>query len=182
MDPVFFATCEGFRSWLDANHASATELLVGFYKRGSGKPGLTWPESVDEALCYGWIDGRRRGLDAESYTIRFTPRKPRSKWSAVNLRRVPELVAEGRMLPAGLAAYERRVEAGYSYERAAPAFSAEHEARFRADPGAWVFWEAQPPGYRRLNTFRVVSAKREETRHRRLERLIEACVRGERLA
>jgi uncharacterized protein YdeI (YjbR/CyaY-like superfamily) len=117
----------------------------------------------------------------ESYTIRFTPRKPRSKWSAVNVRRVPELIAEDRMRPAGLAAYERRVEAGYSYERAAAVLSPDHEARFRANERAWAFWAAQPPGYRRLNTFRVVSAKREETRLRRLGQLIDASACGERL-
>jgi uncharacterized protein YdeI (YjbR/CyaY-like superfamily) len=160
----------------------ASELLVGFRKKGSGRPSLTWPESVDEALCYGWIDGVRRGLGEDAYAIRFTPRKPRSKWSAVNLRRAEELIAEGRMRPAGLAAYERRIEAAYSYERDGAAFSAEQEALFRARPEAWEFWLTQPPGYRRLNTFRVVSAKRAETQLKRLDALIEASARGERLA
>jgi uncharacterized protein YdeI (YjbR/CyaY-like superfamily) len=182
MEPIFFAAPERFRSWLAANHATAAEVLVGFHKEGSGRPSMTWPESVDEALCYGWIDGVRRGLDEESYTIRFTPRKTRSKWSAVNLRRVPELIADERMQPAGLAAYERRTEAGYSYERNAAELSGEQEARFRANPEAWEFWQAQPPGYRKLNTFRVVSAKRAETQPKRLDALIEASAHGERLA
>jgi uncharacterized protein YdeI (YjbR/CyaY-like superfamily) len=181
MKPTFFDTPGDFRAWLEANHETAPELLVGFWRKGSGRPSMTWPESVDEALCVGWIDGIRRTVDDERYTIRFTPRRKGSRWSAVNVRRAGELIAEGRMRPAGLAAFEKRVEAGYSYERQAASLSAGDEERFRSDTAAWDHWTVQPPWYRRTLTWWVVSAKREETRRRRLETLIRASREGRRL-
>ena len=183
--PRFFASPDEFRAWLEANHAGERELLVGFYKKGSGIPSITWPESVDEALCFGWIDGVRRTIDAERYTIRFTPRKPTSIWSNVNIAKVAMLLKAGRMKPAGLAAWERRdpEKSGiYSFERQHPAeFDADAERRFRRERAAWRFFQAQPPGYRRLATHYVTSAKRPETRERRLALLIEHSARGERL-
>ena len=180
----FFRTPAEFRRWLEKNHAAATELRVGFYRKGSGEPSITWPESVDEALCFGWIDGVRRSIDEISYEIRFTPRRPASKWSAVNLRLAEALIAEGRMTDAGLRAFERRSDsnAGYSFEqRKAPKLDPALEKRFRARAKAWRFFEAQPPGYRRLALFWVMSAKKEETRLRRLDQLIALSASGKRL-
>ena len=183
--PRFFATPAAFRAWLHANHARETELTVGFHKKDSGKPSITWPESVDEALCYGWIDSVRRALDADSYTIRFTPRKPTSIWSNVNIAKVNALLQAGRMMPAGLAAWERRSpdKSGvYSFERQeAAAFDAASQRLFRRNGPAWRYFQAQPPGYRRLATHWVVSAKRADTRERRLATLIDHSARGERL-
>lgn len=183
--PRFFATPAAFRAWLHAHHASETELVVGFYTKGSGKPSITWPESVDEALCYGWIDGVRRSLDDDSYSIRFTPRRPSSNWSKVNMAKVAILLESGRMMPAGLAAWERRdsVRSGsYSFERDdVVALDAAAERRFKRSRAAWAYFQAQPPGYRRLATHYVISAKRPETRERRLDVLIECSARGERL-
>lgn len=183
--PRFFATAAAFRAWLHAHHQHETELLVGFHKKGSGKPSMTWPESVDEALCYGWIDGVRRSLGEDSYTIRFTPRRPGSIWSNVNSAKVAALLEAGRMMPAGVAAWERRdpEKSGiYTFERNNPvAFDAEAERRFKRSRRAWTFFQAQPPGYRRLATHYVTSAKRPETRERRLAVLIECSARGERL-
>lgn len=178
MDPLFFATPAEWRAWLEAHHASETELLVGFHKKGTGMPSITWPESVDEALCFGWIDGVRRSLGAESYTIRFTPRKARSVWSNVNIRRAGELIAEGRMTPAGLRAFEARTgerSGVYSFEQedqAKVVLSPEMEARFRADAVAWEYFQSRPPWYRRTATWWVISAKREETREKRIATLI----------
>jgi uncharacterized protein YdeI (YjbR/CyaY-like superfamily) len=181
--PRFFATPRHFRAWLERHHADGGELWVGFHKRGSGKPSITWPESVDEALCFGWIDGLRKSIDETSYRIRFTPRRPTSKWSTVNIRRLAELIAAGRMRPAGLAAFERRDEAKsreYSYEqRYAATFSPEQERRFRGNGKAWATFQACPSWYQRTATYWVVSAKREETRERRLTSLIERSERGE---
>jgi uncharacterized protein YdeI (YjbR/CyaY-like superfamily) len=177
-DPIFFATPAEFRRWLEANHARADELQVGFHKRGSGKPSLTWPEAVDEALCFGWIDGVRRGHDDTSYTIRFTPRRPGSHWSAVNVAKAQALIAAGRMRPAGRRAFEQRRAdrtAQASYERAdPPQLTPEQEQEFRASERAWAFFSDQPPWYRRTALHWVTSAKRPETRDRRLQRLIEA--------
>jgi uncharacterized protein YdeI (YjbR/CyaY-like superfamily) len=185
VEATFFPTPADFRAWLEQHHDSESELLVGYYRKGSGKPSITWPESVDEALCFGWIDGIRRRIDDESYSIRFTPRKPSSTWSSVNIGRVAELTKEGRMRPAGLAAFERRSDARsgiYSYERRKAArFEPEQEAEFRSDEAAWRFFESQPPGYRRTATHWVVSAKREETRRKRLATLIEDSRSGRRL-
>jgi uncharacterized protein YdeI (YjbR/CyaY-like superfamily) len=183
--PHFFATAAAFRTWLDANHAHAAELVVGFHKKGSGKSSLTWPESVDEALCYGWIDGVRRSLDEDSYTIRFTPRKPKSVWSNVNIAKVEALLRAGRMMPAGLAAWEKRDPAKsgiYSFERRVAAeLDPAATRRFQRNRAAWVYFQAQPAGYRRLATHYVVSAKRAETRERRLAALIEHSAHGARL-
>jgi len=179
--PLFFATPAAFRAWLAAHHASASELWVGFHKRGSGLPSLTWPESVDEALCFGWIDGVRRSVDATSYAIRFTPRRAKSTWSAINIARLSELAAAGRVEPAGAAAFARRSEAKsavYSYEqRQAARLSAAEEKAFRAERAAWRDFERRPPWYRRTATHWVTSAKRAETRSRRLARLV-ACSRA----
>ena len=182
--PHFFPSPAAFRAWLAEHHDSETELWVGFHKKATGRPTMTWPESVAQALCFGWIDGIRKTVDGGSYKIRFTPRKPRSNWSAVNLRMVGELIAAGQMTPAGLAAYEKRDPArpGYSFEQQRDAaLSPAHEKRFRADRAAWEFFQAQPPSYRRLNIWRVVSAKKEETRDSRLEKLIAASKAGRRL-
>lgn len=176
MEPTFFATPVELRRWLAANHSSAVELWVGFYKKGSGRPTITWPESVDEALCVGWIDGVRKSIDEASYMIRFTPRQARSTWSAVNIARVAELTKQRRMQPAGLSAFERRTESKsriYAYEQGERAgLDAECERRFRANPKAWQFFLAQPPSYRRTASWWVVSAKKEETRTKRLATLI----------
>ena len=183
--PRFFATPTAFRAWLDVNHDRATELVVGFYKKDSRKPSITWPESVDEALCYGWIDGVRRSLGDESYTIRFTPRKPTSIWSNVNIAKVEALLIAGRMMPAGIAAWQKRDPAKsgiYAFERReAAAFDAEAERRFKRNEAAWRYFREQPPGYRRLATHYVVSAKRPDTREKRLIALIEHSARAERL-
>ena len=184
MKPKFFATPEKFRAWLEKNHATETELLVGFYKRDSGKPSITWPESVDEALCVGWIDGVRRTIDDEAYTIRFTPRNRKSTWSAVNIKRVGELTKLGRMKPAGLAVFEKRDASqaeGYSYERKVAQLDEAMEKKFRTNKAAWAFWEAQPPYYRRMLSWWVISAKRDETRAKRLEQLIAASAEGRRI-
>ena len=176
MEPTFFVSQAAFRAWLDEHHEFATELLVGFYKKGSGRPSITWPEAVDEALCFGWIDGVRKGIDEERYSNRFTPRKPRSTWSARNIKRVEELTAQGRMRPAGRKAFQARLEENsgiYSYEqREAATLPAELEAQFEANPAAWAWFQARPPGYRKAAIWWVTSAKKEETRLRRLETLI----------
>jgi uncharacterized protein YdeI (YjbR/CyaY-like superfamily) len=183
--PVFFATPAQFRKWLQAHHRTEQELWVGFYKKGTGRPSLTWPEAVDEALCFGWIDGVRKSLDVESYTNRFTPRRKGSNWSAINIRRMGELTAAGRVRAAGKKAFEARdpKKSGvYSFEqRQTPAFDAGLAARFRKNRAAWTFFQAQPPGYRRLATFYVVSARQEATRQRRLDILVATSAAGRRL-
>src|SRR5258705_10791454 len=182
--PRFFRTSAAFRIWLDANHARASELLVGFYRKDSGRASITWPESVDEALCYGWIDGGRRSIDEHSYSIRFTPRKPKSIWSNVNIAKVETLTRDGRMMPAGLAAYALGDPARsgiYAFEKEAAVFDAEAERAFRNSKSGWAFFEEQPAGYRRLATHYVVSAKRPETRAKRLAALIMHSARGERI-
>ena len=180
--PTFFATPEAFRRWLEKHHESARELLVGFYKVGSGKRSITWPQSVDEALCCGWIDGVRRRIDDESYSIRFTPRKATSNWSAINVKRMGELVAEGRVRPAGLAAFERRSEEKskiYSYEqRYAAVLDPAFEKEFKKNEAAWKYFQNEAPWYRRTTTHLVMSAKREETRRKRLAELIAASAAG----
>ena len=176
MKPTFFATSAELREWLERNHATESELLVGFYRRGSGKPSITWPELVDEELCFGWIDGIRKGIDAVSYSNRITPRKPRSTWSAINIARAKELIRLGRMHPAGLKAFEQRTDersAIYSYEqRKSARLERGAERSFRANQKAWTFFQAQAPGYRQAATWWVISAKREETRKKRLATLI----------
>ena len=177
MDPKFFTTQDDFRNWLAENHAIADELIVGYYKVGTGKPSMSWSESVDQALCFGWIDGVRRKYDDDSYTIRFTPRRPRSIWSAVNIAKVAELKKKGLMTRAGLAAFEKREEkrsAVYAYENRPEEFPAEYEKLFAKNRTAFEFFTAQPPSYRRLAVHRVISAKQEATRRARLQKLIAA--------
>src|SRR5450432_650128 len=176
LDLILFATPAEFRKWLEQNHATTPVLWIGYYKKDTGKPSMTWPESVDEALCFGWIDGLRKGIDAESYKIRFTPRKTVSNWSAVNIRRMEELARDGRVRPAGLKAFAARTpeKSGvYAYEnRQAARLTKAAEKQFRAKPGAWEFFRTQPESYRTTATWWVVSAKSEETRQKRLETLI----------
>jgi uncharacterized protein YdeI (YjbR/CyaY-like superfamily) len=180
--PTFFATPAEFRRWLETHHGAEKELSVGFYKTKSGKPSITWPQSVDEALCFGWIDGVRRSLGEEAYTIRFTPRRPTSIWSAINVARVAELERLGKMTPAGRRAFAARTPERtgvYSFERnTAAKLEPEQEALFRANARATAFFEAQAPWYRRTATHWVISAKRPETRARRLAQLIEDCAAG----
>ncbi len=182
---VFFATPAEFRAWLSENHRDARELWVGFDRKGSGRPSITWPESVDEALCVGWIDGLRKSIDADSYKIRFTPRKATSTWSAVNIARVGELTRLGRMQTAGLDAFARRREeksGTYAYEnRKTAKLAAADEEQFRATREAWKFFAAQPPSYRRVMAWWVISAKRRETREKRLARLIAESAAGRRM-
>lgn len=175
--PLFFPTPSHWRAWLDRNHADTPELWVGFYKRDSGKPSITWPESVDGALCFGWIDGIRKSIDEVSYKIRFTPRKPRSTWSAINIKRAKELSKAGLLHPAGLTAFRNREGKRseiYSYEqRKRAAFPPAYERIFRKNPDAWKFFSTQPPGYRRICSWWVISAKRQATRASRLAQLIQ---------
>jgi uncharacterized protein YdeI (YjbR/CyaY-like superfamily) len=185
MKPKFFNSRERFREWLERHHASAKEILVGFHKKNSGKKSITYAEALDEALCFGWIDGVRRNFDETSYTIRFTPRKPRSIWSLVNVRHVERLQKEGRMHPAGTAAFERRTPERtgiYSFENRPRELSAEFQKEFRKNKPAWEFFQKQPPGYKRLMSFWVMSAKKDETRIARLKRLIESSAKRERVA
>jgi uncharacterized protein YdeI (YjbR/CyaY-like superfamily) len=180
----FFRTPAEFRRWLERHHAGETQLWVGFFKKGSGKGGLTYAEAVEEALCHGWIDGLVHGRDAESYMQRFTPRKPKSIWSAVNLKKVEVLTRAGRMAPSGLQAHASRdtKRAGlYSFENRHVVLSTALVTRFQARKRAWKFFEAQPPGYRRIAAFWVMSAKREETRERRFAQLLADSANGVRV-
>jgi len=173
--PTFFATPARWRAWLERHHATGTELWVGFHRKDSGIPSITWPESVDEALCFGWIDGLRRSLDATRYVIRFTPRKPRSHWSNVNVKRYGELLAAGAVHAAREAAFARRDAertGTASYEQAEVAFTPAQTRTFRAAAKAWAWFSAQPPWYRRTATWWVISAKQEPTRARRLAQLV----------
>jgi len=182
---MFFARPNDFRKWLARNHDRIDELWVGFYRKDSGRPSITWPESVDEALCFGWIDGIRKKVDHQSYKIRFTPRRLKSTWSAVNITRVAALTGEGRMQSAGIAAFGRRQENNsrkYSFEnRESAKLTGADEREFRRDRAAWDFFQAQPPGYRRLAAWWIISAKRPETRRIRLERLITTSRSGRRI-
>ncbi len=174
--PTFFLTPAAFRAWLEAHHDKFSELFVGFHKKSSGKPSITWPESVQVALCFGWIDGVRKSLDETSYSIRFTPRKPTSTWSAINIKFVQELTMKGLMQPAGLKAFAARNEkksAIYSYEQRKNAqFTREQAKQFRANKTAWEFFRSQAPWYQRVCTYWVISVKREETKLKRLSELI----------
>lgn len=186
MLPTFFADAAAFRSWLADHSTSAAELLVGFYKVGSEHPCMSWSESVDEALCFGWIDGRRKRIDDDSYVIRFTPRKPTSIWSVVNIAKMDKLRAQGKMLPAGEAAFARRSAAKsgvYSHERQeAPELTPDELAAFARQPAAAQYFAALPPGYRKTILHWITQAKKAETRAARLARFIAACAAGERLA
>jgi uncharacterized protein YdeI (YjbR/CyaY-like superfamily) len=184
--PQFFATPAAWREWLEQHHSDAQQLWVGFYKCGSGRPSITWPESVDGALCFGWIDGVRRSIDAASYMIRFTPRKARSHWSAVNIRRVGELSKLGLMHPAGVSAFAKRESSRsstYSYEQRKNAkLSSTFEREFRANHEAWNFFQLQPPWYQRTAAFWVISAKKEGTRRKRFDTLMSDSARQRSIA
>jgi uncharacterized protein YdeI (YjbR/CyaY-like superfamily) len=183
--PTFFDSAADFRAWLERNHATEAELLVGFRKVGTGSPNMTWPESVDEALCFGWIDGVTRRIDGSTYSVRFTPRRPNSIWSAVNLRKVEALVAEGRMRPAGLRVYEARnpaKEKVYSFEQEHPAELDAHElAALKARPATWAYFESTPPGYRKTVIHWITTAKQPATRTKRFASFLQACSEGRRL-
>lgn len=184
-EPRFFAKPADFGKWLEKHHTSETELLVGFWKKGSGRASMTWPESVEQALCYGWIDGVRRSLGDEAYTIRFTPRRAGSIWSAKNLGTMQRLIDDGRVAPAGLAVYEARDAAKtnrYSFEQSDAALDAAQEQQFRRNRKAWAFFESQPPSYRRPAIWWVVSAKKPETQAKRLAQLIADSAAGVRIA
>jgi uncharacterized protein YdeI (YjbR/CyaY-like superfamily) len=185
LKPLYFSTPESFRRWLGDHHSTRAELWVGFHKRATGRPSLTWPESVDEALCFGWIDGIRKRIDAERYTIRFTPRRAGSIWSAVNIRRVGKLSKLGRMRSAGLEAFKKRTKNKsrvYSFEqRRNLNLPAEYVRQFKENADAWRFFSSQPPWDQRTTTWFVISAKQEETRLRRLARLIKDSAAGKRI-
>ena len=184
-EPIFFASPAELRKWLTQNHKTATEVFVGAWRKGTGRPSVTWPEIVDEALCVGWIDGVRRKLDDERWVIRLTPRTARSNWSEVNVRRFAELAAAGRVKPAGRAAFERRdaeKTQQYSYEARSRGLDAAAERALEANSKAWTFWSAQPPGYRRTASWWVMSAKKPETRLRRLATLIDDSAHARRIA
>jgi len=184
-EPLYFASPNDFAAWLAEHAGTAAELVVGFHKVDSGVPSMTWPQSVDEALCVGWIDGVRKRVDELRYQIRFTPRRPTSIWSRINIDRVAVLTAEGRMQPAGLAAFEKRTERRsivYSYEHEGEvALPPELEKRFRKQRQDWAWFEAQPPGWKRQTLRWVLSAKQAETRERRLEQLMAAAAEGRRV-
>ena len=182
-EPVFFESEFDFRRWLEANHETAPELLVGFWKKGSGKPSIDWPQARDQALCFGWIDGHRRSLGEHAYTIRFTPRRKGSIWSKVNVERFDALRAEGLMTPAGERAYqENKHKTGvYSYENPLASLTAEEERLFQKNKAAWADWEKRPPGYRKTVLGGIAGAKRSETRAKRLGELIAVSAEGRRL-
>jgi uncharacterized protein YdeI (YjbR/CyaY-like superfamily) len=183
-EATYFASPEAFRRWLARHHRARTELWVGFYKRSTGRPSMTWPESVDEALCFGWIDGVRTRVDERRYTIRFTPRRPKSIWSAINIRRAHVLRSTGRMRAAGLTAFAARVEnrsGVYSYEQRSDRLEEPYASLLKRHRPAWTFFAAQPPSYRKMVGWWIVSAKKEETRVTRLQTLIERSAQGVRL-
>jgi uncharacterized protein YdeI (YjbR/CyaY-like superfamily) len=181
-EPIFFESPQEFYDWLEEHHETESEVYVGMYKKHTGKRAMSWSEAVDQALCFGWIDGRANAIDEDSYMQRFTPRRPGSNWSKINIEKVARLTEAGRMRPAGLRAFEARTEAGtdtYSYEqRHEIVLTPKFERRLRANDAAWADWQARPPSYRTGATFWVMSAKREETRERRLAKLIECSAEG----
>ena len=184
MKPVFFKDTNAFRKWLEKNHATEKELWVGYYKVHTGKPSITWSESVDQALCYGWIDGIRKSVDEDSYMNRFTPRKPKSNWSEVNIKKVKALIKKGLMQPAGLEPYNNRVKkksGEYSYENKPEKLSPALEKIFKANKKAWKFFTGQSPSYQRLNYYRVMSAKQTATQLSRLNKLIAASEKEQKL-
>ena len=182
-EPTFFPTAADLRRWLVANHATAPELLVGFWKKGSGRPSIDWPQARDQALCFGWIDGVRKSLGEDAYTIRFTPRRKGSVWSKVNVERFEALKATGLMTPAGERAYEENKHKSglYSYERETARLSPVEESVFRKNAAAWSDWERRPPGYHKAVLHWVTSAKKPETRAKRLATLIECSAAGEKI-
>jgi uncharacterized protein YdeI (YjbR/CyaY-like superfamily) len=184
MKPKFFRTPSAFREWLEKHHAKTDELLVGYYKKDSGKPSITWPESVDQALCYGWIDGVRKSIDEISYSIRFTPRKAGSIWSSVNIARAQALIEQGQMRPAGFKAYQVKKEnkSGiYSYEQRSVELKEPYNRLLKKNKAAWNFFQAQPASHRKAASWWIISAKKKETRLKRLEKLTAYSVQGQRL-
>ncbi len=184
MKPKYFKTPDDFRTWLDKNHDKIDELWVGYYKKATGKPSITWPESVDQALCYGWIDGLRKSVDDESYVIRFTPRKPTSHWSAVNLKKVDELIKQNLMQPSGLEIYNKRDKsksAKASYEQEEIKLDKKFEDEIKKNKKAWDYFQKIPPFYKKQTIHWVMSAKKEETRNRRLNTLIESSAKQEKI-
>ena len=182
--PIFFATQSAFRKWLQKNHEKATELLVGFYKVSSGKQSITWSQSVDEALCFGWIDGIRKRIDEESYSIRFTPRKPKSIWSAINIKKVEELSKQGLMHPAGLAAFSKREESKsriYSYEKETSTLPDDFLKKFKANHKAWKYFQSLAASYQNTAIHWIVSARQEATKVKRLEELIRDSEAGQKI-
>jgi uncharacterized protein YdeI (YjbR/CyaY-like superfamily) len=183
MQAKFFPTQENFRQWLEENHAKETELLVGFYKLETKKPSLRWSQSVDQALCFGWIDGVRRTIDAESYSIRFTPRRPTSIWSAVNIQKIEDLTKQGLMQAVGLAAFAKRQEHKskiYAYEKGPILLDETFEKQFKENEKAWFFFQSQAPSYKKLALHWIMSAKQEVTKKRRLEKIITESEAGRR--
>lgn len=175
MEPVFFTNPQALRKWLEKNHDNATELIVGLYKKGSGKENISWPELVDQVLCFGWIDGKGKSIDDERWCIRITPRKPNSIWSAVNIKKIETLAKAGLMRREGLAAFEKRKEEKsriYSHESQAKSLAPEYEKKFKSNKKAWEFWSAQPPGYRKTVIHIIMTAKQEKTQISRLESVI----------
>lgn len=184
MNPTFFKNSHELRQWLHDNHEKETELWLGYYKKNSGKANFTWSESVDEALCYGWIDGIRKSIDAESYMIRFTPRKSSSIWSAVNIKKIKELKAKNLIQPAGLAAYAKKKankSKVYAFEQEEVVLHKEYEQLIKANEPAWEFFQALSPYYKKASIWHVMSAKREPTRQKRIQLLIDCCAKGEKL-
>ena len=183
--PLYFATPAAFHEWLEKNHQTKSEQWIGFYRKASGRPSITWAEAVDEALCFGWIDGLRKTIDASSYKIRFTPRRPSSNWSATNIARMKDLIRDGRVRPAGITVFQRRTPAKsrvYSYEnRKAARLSSAATKLFRAESTAWRFFQQQPASYRQTAIWWMVSAKRPQTQNNRLQRLIASSKAGRRL-
>jgi uncharacterized protein YdeI (YjbR/CyaY-like superfamily) len=182
--PIFFATQSAFRKWLQKNHEKAAELLVGFYKVSSGKQSITWSQSVDEALCFGWIDGVRKRIDEESYSIRFTPRKPKSIWSAINIKKVEELSKQGLMHPAGLTAFSKREENKsriYSYEKEISTLPDDFLKKFKANPNAWKYFQSLAPSYQNSAIHWIVSARQEATKVKRLQELIRDSEAGQKI-
>jgi uncharacterized protein YdeI (YjbR/CyaY-like superfamily) len=184
MKPRFFKSASAFRTWLEKHHGSTRELWVGFYKKASGKKAIAYPDAVDAALCFGWIDGVKKRVDGDSYMHRFSPRRAGSIWSAINSRRATELIALGVMAPPGLEVFERRDRAKtklYSYENRPTAFDTAIERTFRANAAVWTFFRSQPPGYQKLMIFWIMSAKKDDTRLRRLSALIKSSAEGVRI-
>ncbi len=181
MAPLFFTSAGEFRKWLKKNHKKETELIVGYYKVNSGKPSMTWPQSVDQALCFGWIDGVRKSIDEDRYQIRFTPRKPGSIWSAVNIKKIETLTQQGLMMPAGIAIFQKRTENKsrvYSFENDEAEFSPKLEKQFKSNKAAWKYFQALAPSYRKISKNWVMDAKQETTQLKRMNQLIEASASG----
>jgi uncharacterized protein YdeI (YjbR/CyaY-like superfamily) len=181
---TFFPTQKQLRKWFEKNHKTEKELFVGYYKVSTDKHSVTWSESVDEAICFGWIDGIRKNIDEESYCIRFTPRKPTSNWSAINIKKVEELTRLGLMKPEGLKAFSFRKESKskiYSYENTAVEFDKSFEEKFKSNRKAWLYFQSMPPSYKKITTRWVMSAKQEATRIKRLKELIHDCALGKKI-